>query len=145
MEIHTEASTPVNNQIFMFGRKPFNYMIIRAWLSVHPPTTATNGYVNDDTDYYNIKLRRRVISSNSASNIGGGDDTRTTSTNSDALVFDSSKPIDTHELLQRNNYDFLTDSDKFISPDDVLEFELSDVGSPENLPRSTWVVEYISY
>ena len=47
--------------------------------------------------------------------------------------------------MQRNNYDFLTDSDKFISPDDILEFELSDVGTPENLPRSTWVVEYISY
>ena len=145
MEIHTEASTPVNNQIFMFGRKPFNYMVIRAWLSVHPPTNTGNGYANNDTNYYNFKLRKRVISSNSASNIGGGDDTRTTSTNSDAVLFVDTRPIDTHELLQRNNYDFLTDSDKFISPDDILEFELSDVGTPENLPRSTWVVEYISY
>ena len=145
MEIHTENSVATNNQIFSFGRKPFNFMVIRAWLSVHPPTTTSTGYANNDTDFYNIKLQKRVISSASASVIGGGDDTRTTSTNSDALLFVANKPIDTHELLQRNNYDFLTDLDKFISPNDVLEFELSDAGSPGNLPRSTWVVEYISY
>jgi len=145
MKIHTENSVATNNQIFSFGRKPFNFMVIRAWLSVHPPTTTSTGYANNDTNYYNIKLQKRVISSASASVIGGGDDTRTTSTNSDALLFVANKPIDTHELLQRNNYDFLTDLDKFILPDDVLEFELSDAGSPGNLPRSTWVVEYISY
>jgi len=145
MKIHTENSVATNNQIFSFGRKPFNYMVIRAWLSVHPPTTTSTGYANNDTNYYNIKLQKRVISSASASTIGGGDDTRTTSTNSDAVLFVANKPIDTHELLQKSNYNFLTDSDKFISPDDVLEFELSDVGSPSNLPRSTWVVEYISY
>ena len=145
MKIHTENSVATNNQIFSFGRKPFNFMVIRAWLSVHPPTTTSTGYANNDTDFYNIKLQKRVISSASASVIGGGDDTRTTSTNSDALLFVANKPIDTHELLQRNNYDFLTDLDKFISPNDVLEFELSDAGSPGNLPRSTWVVEYISY
>ena len=145
MSIHTEASTPANNQIFMFGRKPFNYMITRAWLSVHPPTTTSSGYANSDTNYYNIKLRRRVISSGSASNIGGGDDTRTTSTNSDALNFQSGTPIATYELLKTSNYDFLSDTDKYITTDDLLEVELSDVGSPSNLPRCTWVVEYITY
>tara|TARA_R100001082_G_scaffold59546_1_gene33035 strand:+ start:740 stop:3163 length:2424 start_codon:yes stop_codon:yes gene_type:complete len=145
MAIHTEASTPANNQIFMFGRKPYNYMITRAWLSVHPPTTTSSGYANSDTNYYNIKLRRRVISSGATNNIGGGDDTRTTSTNSDAILFETGTPIVTHELLKKNNYDFLADSDKFITTDDLLEIELADEGSPANLPRSTWVVEYITY
>jgi len=145
MAIHTEDTTPANNQILMFGRKPYNYMITRAWLSVHPPTTTSSGYANHDTNYYNIKLRRRVISSGATNNIGGGDDTRTTSTNSDAILFEVGTPIVTHELLKKSNYDFLTDADKFITTSDLLEVELSDAGSPGNLPRSTWVVEYISY
>ena len=146
MAIHTEASTPATNQIFLFGKKPFNYMITRAWLSVHPPTNITSGYANSDANYYIIKLKRRKISNGNVDPIGGGDDTQLTSTNTDALDFQAGTPIATHELLQNDNYDFLTQAQKFITTDDyLLEIELNQSGTPGNLPRSTWVVEYISY
>ena len=145
MKIHTESSVPTNNQIYQFGPRDINYMVVRAWVAVHPPTTVSTGYANSDTNYYNIKLRKRVISSGSTSNIGTGDDTRTTATNPDALVFDSGTPIGVKELLKKNSYDFLSDNDKFITTSDQLEIELSDVGSPVDFPRSTWVVQYIEY